>query len=270
MGLLDSLGLAWKPRDGIIYTYKRWHRRKNLVWHPPMAQGQDVWPEGTRSQNLSKVYVVIDEKPHLGTFRVSKGICTLGVVRHKHVEQLYKTNIDNMKFWKKDTGTSRVHPRFGNTTNITHHYEYIAKVLDSNKLVKEKPPKQIVRRRGTAIIDTPEGILVVSGRRKLFILPGGGAEHEETREKATMREIEEETGLKVISSEYLFTHHDPKDRKIRNLHKVFLVKVKGRSKADGHEVKYIAYWKPDSDLNISNTTKLLIKKYYETKANKNV
>jgi hypothetical protein len=32
------------------------------------------------------------------------------------------------------------------------------------------------RRRGTAIVETPKGILVASERRKIFLLPGGGAE----------------------------------------------------------------------------------------------
>jgi len=30
------------------------------------------------------------------------------------------------------------------------------------------------RRRGTAIVETEEGILVTAGRSKVFILPGGG------------------------------------------------------------------------------------------------
>jgi ADP-ribose pyrophosphatase YjhB (NUDIX family) len=79
-----------------------------------------------------------------------------------------------------------------------------------------------------------------------------------------MREVEEEIGLKVVSSRYLFTHNDSEDKRIRNLHKVFLVKVKGTPKPDGHEVKHIAYWKPGSDINLSNTTRLLIEKYKQT------
>jgi 8-oxo-dGTP diphosphatase len=260
MGLFDSIGLGWKPREGMVYTYKRWHRRKNLLWHPPMAQGQDAWPEGTRSQNLSKVYVIIDEKPHLGTFRVSKGVCTLGVVQHKHVERLYKTDADNMKFWKKDTGTSRVHPRFGNTVNITKHYEYVAKVLDSTKLVKERPPKQIVRRRGTAIVDTKKGILIAS-HGKTWLLPGGGANKGEDREKATIRELKEETGLITKRSKYLFSYDEPDDRHIRNLHKVFLIDATGTAKPNHHDVKKLAYWTTDSNIELSRTTKKIVDKY---------
>ncbi len=51
------------------------------------------------------------------------------------------------------------------------------------------------RRRGTAIIDAREGILVTSGHRKVFILPGGGANNGESRMQATIRELREETGV---------------------------------------------------------------------------
>jgi len=44
----------------------------------------------------------------------------------------------------------------------------------------------IVRRRGTAIVETPNGILVVAGRSKKFMLPGGGAEKRESRKRAAM------------------------------------------------------------------------------------
>ena len=227
-----------------------------------MAQGLDPTPEGTRRQNLSKVYVVINEKPHMGTFKVSRGICTIGMVNHKKVNLLYKTETENVKFLKKHTGASKVHPRFGNTVNITQHYEYIAKVLDSTKLIKETIPSKIVRKRGTAIVDTYRGILVASGKHRLFLLPGGGANKGETREKATIRELKEETGLKAISSKYLFDYDEPEDsRRIRNLHKVFLIKAKGEPKPNHHDVHHIAYWTPESDINLSNTTKILIARY---------
>lgn len=126
----------------------------------------------------------------------------------------------------------------------------------------------IVRRRGTAIIETNKGILVASGRKKLFLLPGGGAEKWESRRKAAIRELKEETGLKAIYWKYLFTYHEPKynyhngqRRKIRNLHKVFLIKVIGNPKPNYHDVSHIDYWKPNSKVNISRTTKLIIEKY---------
>ena len=126
----------------------------------------------------------------------------------------------------------------------------------------------IVRRRGTAIVETPKGILVTASRNKLFLLPGGGAEKWESRRKATIRELREETGLKAYSWKYLFTYHEPKynyhdgkRRKIRNLHKVFLIKAEGIPKPNYHDVSHVDYWKYGSKVNISRTTKAIIEKY---------
>lgn len=124
-----------------------------------------------------------------------------------------------------------------------------------------------IRRRGTAIVETPRGILVTASRNKLFLLPGGGAERWESRKRAAIRELKEETGLIAYSWKYLFTHKEPKytaegkRRKIRNLHKVFLIKAKGHPKPNYEDVSHIAYWKPRSGVNISRTTKLIIDKY---------
>jgi len=125
----------------------------------------------------------------------------------------------------------------------------------------------IVRRRGTAIVETPKGILVASGRHKVFLLPGGGADKWESRRKAAIRELREETGLKAYYWKYLFTYNEPKytkegkKRKIVNLHKVFLIKAKGYPKPNYHDVSHIAYWKPNSDVNISRTTREIVDKY---------
>lgn len=50
-------------------------------------------------------------------------------------------------------------------------------------------------RRGTAIVDTPKGILVVSHNNKTYGLPGGGVELGENQKQATIRELKEETAL---------------------------------------------------------------------------
>ena len=127
-------------------------------------------------------------------------------------------------------------------------------------------PSRIVRRRGTAIVDTPEGILVVAGKRGVFLLPGGGAGRHESRMNATIRELREETGLVTKHCRYLFSHDDPEDgRKIRNLHKVFLIDAVGRPRHKSHESMYIGYWKPGSNLHLSRTTKLLIERYLDWK-----
>jgi 8-oxo-dGTP pyrophosphatase MutT (NUDIX family) len=87
------------------------------------------------------------------------------------------------------------------------------------------------RRRGTAIVETKQGIILVSGREEYFLLPGGGAEPFESRRQAAIRELEEETGLKASSAIYLFTHvgstYQYKDKSIKNHHKIFLIKAEG-------------------------------------------
>jgi len=123
----------------------------------------------------------------------------------------------------------------------------------------------IIRRKGVVIVDTSKGILVVAGRSKRFILPGGGAEKLESRKKAAIRELYEETGLKTKSISYLFRYVGGKwptykKELVRNHTKVFLVKTKGIPKPR-HEIKYIAYWKPENDINITKGTKLIIEKY---------
>jgi 8-oxo-dGTP diphosphatase len=130
--------------------------------------------------------------------------------------------------------------------------------------------KPQVRRRGTAIVDTSKGILVCSGRRKLFLLPGGGAEKWESRRKAAIRELREETDLKAYSCKYLFSHRGSKHktfggkRFFRDVSKVFLIEVKGTARPR-HEIKHIAYYTKEGNVKISHNTKLMIERYLEMK-----
>jgi 8-oxo-dGTP pyrophosphatase MutT (NUDIX family) len=60
------------------------------------------------------------------------------------------------------------------------------------------------RRRGTAIVDTPNGILVVSKDGRTFLTPGGRRPTPRERQDAAIRELMEETGLKVVDIAFLF------------------------------------------------------------------
>jgi len=125
------------------------------------------------------------------------------------------------------------------------------------------------RRRGTAIVETSKGILVAGGRRKIFLLPGGGAEKWESRRKAAIRELREETGLKAYESHFLFKfiggiHKAHGGGHFQDHHKVFLIKATGDAKPH-HEIKHIEWYKPGSKIHISRMTKAIIEKYYETK-----
>ncbi len=115
------------------------------------------------------------------------------------------------------------------------------------------------RRRGTAILETEKGILLTAMRGRTFLLPGGGANKGESRFRAAIRELEEETGLMANYAKIIFRHESHSHQ-----HTVVLVKAKGTPKPK-REVKYIDYFKPGKKIRISKGTKEIIKKYYEWK-----
>lgn len=130
-------------------------------------------------------------------------------------------------------------------------------------------PKIYKRRRGTVIVDTSEGILIVSGKNKrFFLLPGGGADKYESRKQAAIRELQEETNLKADSVIYLFSHvgatFEFKGSLQRNHHKVFLVKTDGIPQPT-NEIKYIEYYQPGDPTRLSSSTKEIIEKYLMSK-----
>lgn len=115
------------------------------------------------------------------------------------------------------------------------------------------------RKRGTALVDTDKGILVVSGRHKVFMLPGCGADRGESRRRATIRELKEETGLYSTESHFLFKHiGKPKPFHPRGMfqdhHKVFLIKANSTPKPH-QEIKYVEYYNENSNIKITKQTK---------------
>ncbi|MCL2257630.1 MAG: NUDIX domain-containing protein [Nitrososphaerota archaeon] len=122
------------------------------------------------------------------------------------------------------------------------------------------------RRRGTAIVDTPKGILVVSENGKKYDLPGGAAKDGENQKDATLRELEEETKLKTTECFWLFDFKGRIQRDIKggffiDLHKVYLTKVTGIAQPN-NEIKYISYTK-NSKTPLSYAANQIIKKYFK-------
>ncbi len=117
------------------------------------------------------------------------------------------------------------------------------------------------RRRGTAIVDTERGVLLTSMGRGEFLLPGGGADSGETRFRAAIRELEEETGLLAYEAKVIF-HHDSYHHK----HTVVLIKAGGHPEPT-KEISKIAYYTPGlgESLDISQGTRDILRKYYEWK-----
>jgi 8-oxo-dGTP pyrophosphatase MutT (NUDIX family) len=92
----------------------------------------------------------------------------------------------------------------------------------------KKPDQRLpadLARRATAIIELPDGVLVTAARGSRYNLPGGKANRGELRSQALIREIREETGLRINSMLYLFDHITP-----HNAHKVYLCIAQGQAR----------------------------------------
>lgn len=122
-------------------------------------------------------------------------------------------------------------------------------VLYMTRRVKPK------RNRGTAIVETAQGILLASTRDGLFLLPGGGVEPGETYLEATLRELKEETGLHGASALYLFDHETN-----ASLHKVYYVVAPGEPRTCT-EVPHFAYYREGTDANLSHGTRAILQRF---------
>ncbi len=120
-----------------------------------------------------------------------------------------------------------------------------------------------MRKRGTIIIETDEGILLTAMSSGTYLLPGGGVNKGESRFRAAIRELEEETGLKANYAEIIFRHVSKSQE-----HTVVLVKARGIP-FPKREIKFIDYYQPNKKIKMSSGTKEIIEKYYHWKKHTN-
>ncbi len=83
-------------------------------------------------------------------------------------------------------------------------------------------------RRGTAIIETKKGILVVKELTdNRYALVGGQAQKNETRKSTAVRETKEETSLEAIAAKELFELTTQSKSGRTTYHKIILIKAEG-------------------------------------------
>jgi 8-oxo-dGTP pyrophosphatase MutT (NUDIX family) len=111
------------------------------------------------------------------------------------------------------------------------------------------------RRRITAIIEYPDGILVTLMRHMLPTLPGGGIKYGESEEQALARELYEETRLQVVHARLLF-HHET----YSNQHAVYTVEALGTPEA-AEEVDALGYYRPGGSLKLAPDSLAIMKQY---------
>ncbi len=95
-------------------------------------------------------------------------------------------------------------PKCGSSGFVEHNVKS-KKCLDCGFVYYFNPSAAVV-----AVIENPKGELLVAVRAKdpakgTLDLPGGFVDMYETAEEAVVREVREETLLKVVSTEYLFS-----------------------------------------------------------------
>lgn len=108
------------------------------------------------------------------------------------------------------------------------------------------------------------GILVVTMNGRAYLTPGGGANKNESRMQAALREIKEETGVEPYFSMRLFEYRGRKRATHQNVHTVYYVKANGTPKP-AEEVTKIAYYKPGSKLILSGETREIIGRFLNYK-----
>lgn len=116
------------------------------------------------------------------------------------------------------------------------------------------------RRRGTVVVESAAGIVLVRMKGGSFMLPGGQAEAVESRAQAAIRELKEEADLGALSVIQLFEHESK-----HYAHKVFYVVASGVPRPSS-EIDEIAYFTPDFQGEIGFSSRRILEKFRQFKA----
>ena len=195
----------------------------NLFWRPKEQIFYRSWIGDVK--HSVAVDAQIDGVGYSAAFKVSGDICELwlfpvnvkvrrkgdifpdSVTRRALILNLSKKNLDISKQVRRDVlQPGEVHEnrvdfkwvRYSVKVKKINSDDEL-KILQWQKSSSLVPERQIVRRRGTAIVDSSLGILLVSSRGRIFLLPGGGTKKEESRMDAALRGLKDETGLTAKS-----------------------------------------------------------------------
>ena len=258
------MNLFWRPKEGIFY--------RSWIGDGKHSVSVDAQLEGS---GYSAAFKISGESCELWLFPTSVRVrrksdsFSDNITRRAFILNLPKKDIEFDKELRHDVvqageinenQTDFIWVRYAlKVKQISSEDEL--RFLEWQKSASIVPERQIVRRRGTAIIDTDRGILLISSSNRLYILPGGGAKKEERRMDAAIREVKAETGLEAKSCKYLFSFDEPQDKKLRNLHKVFLIDVDQSNIKPVNQRKHIEFWHEGSRLNLGKSTNLIIDRY---------
>lgn len=126
------------------------------------------------------------------------------------------------------------------------------------------------RRRGVLIYETPGGIMLVHDGG-VVTLPGGKAKRNETRKKAALREMQEETGIKIPDAKLLFSYSGivQKDKHgrgyFRDMTKVFY--ARGENFPEEKKSRKVLYLNYNSGLpEYTQDTRNILKRFYDIKS----
>jgi len=111
--------------------------------------------------------------------------------------------------------------------------------------------------RGTALVVTPKGILVVKSDGDLYMLPGGQPNRDESRRDAAIRELKEETGLISASCTFLFEYTSP-----YYYHAVYLITASGEATPQS-EIRYVDYYR-GANIPLFDSYQKIIQLYKDT------